>query len=103
MIDLFIALREKNVDAELCYYVSDKKIYINLNTQAKSHLHLYPDGTIFGRYGYENKIDLNQSVSDVLKQLCIEFIGSLHGRKYYNDNWALLCDENGIELPNLEF
>jgi len=76
-------------------YNSDKDmLYYDLNTMAKSHLHLYEDFTVLGRYDYKNKIDSDQEINEILKDLFWEFEGCIHGRDFCNTNWK----EIGVSL-----
>ena len=64
----------------------------------KSHLYLYEDSIIRGRYDYEKSIDLSQEPFDVIRDLCFEFNDALHGRNYYQSEWGTLCEEYEITL-----
>lgn len=68
--------------------------YINLQTMAKSHLYLFEDGTVKGRYNYESNVfDTAETLEDVVCNLAFEFENCLHGRTFYNTNWAILYDK----------
>ena len=68
-------LRElsKEVNCSMKYDVEREQLFIDLKTDAKSELHLYQDGVIRGRYDYENQLDLNSKMSDLIVVLCWEF------------------------------
>ena len=74
------------------------QFYVDLQTRSKSELYLYEDGTLCGRYGYENQIDLSQDIEDLVIVLCHEFNNALHGRNYYQESWGDLCSSKGINL-----
>ena len=67
----------------------NNEIYLDLNTAAKSHLYLYSNGLLKGRYD-----DTNIDDEDLLlKQLCYQFKESLWGRNYGNYDWYQLCEK----------
>lgn len=68
--------------------------YIDLKTMAKSHLYLFEDGTVKGRYDYESNVfDTADTLEDIVRNLALEFEGCLHGRTFYNIDWAILYDK----------
>ena len=68
--------------------------YFNLNTGAKSHLYLFEDGTVKGRYDYVNKVFTeNNTIEEILINLANEFEECLHYRNYYNEAWADLYED----------
>lgn len=71
-----------NYDSDLDQY------YIDLDTGAKSHLWLYQDRTLRGRYGYEVVIE-ERDLEGFTDRLCREFVNALCGRDYYNMNWRV--------------
>lgn len=77
---------------------SEGEFFINLNTDAKSELHLYDDGTIIGRYDYKNKIDFTQDMYDIISDLCYEFNHALYGKNFFNQAWVDLCVVKGVGL-----
>lgn len=81
----------------LIYDVSKDKIYLDLQTMAKSHLYLYEDGLVEGRYGYNNVLDLESN--SIKEELCWEFINCTKGRDYYSANWSIFCEKQQIEIP----
>ena len=76
------------------YCADTDSLEYDLNTGAKSELRLYEDFTVKGRYSYENKIDCNQELTDILCDLFWEFRNCLHGREYCNNDW----NEIGVKL-----
>jgi len=74
------------------------ELAIDLDTQAKSHLYLYEDGTVRGRYNYENKIDFE---SDFMRQLAFEFLRALCGRDYGNERWFEILKKYDIKWNTL--
>ena len=93
-------LRElsKEVNCSMKYDVEREQLFIDLKTDAKSELHLYQDGVIRGRYDYENQLDLNSKMSDLIVVLCWEFDNALHGRNYGQREWFDLCKKNDVKV-----
>lgn len=91
-------LVKKNIDIHLIYDDSKKMFYLDLNTMAKSHLYLYNNGKLYGRYDYVSNIDFSDDFDNNILQLCKEFNKALHGRNYYSYEWGQLCEENFIEI-----
>ena len=82
------------------------EIFYDLKTGAKSHLYLYEDLRLKGRYGYESKLDTScyPSVESVAAHLFIEFEGCLHGRDFYNETWMELGVKLGlVKKPKKKF
>ena len=65
-------------------------VYLDLNSRAKSHLHLYESGLLLGRYNYEKLIDLSQDTEAILKDLYDEFFRCKMLRGYGNEEWENL-------------
>lgn len=70
----------------------------DLRTGAKSHLHLYENFDLCGRYDYKTKIDPYQALDFIIKDLFWEFKACLRGRDYYNSEWMKL----GVKLGLVE-
>lgn len=70
----------------------------DLNTKAKSELKLFDDFHVEGRYSYSNRIDPEQEVNEILKDLFYEFKGCIHGRDFFNSDWM----EIGVKLGCVE-
>ena len=96
--DIMKELCKKNVSTHMRYDKDKDLFFLDLETGAKSHLYLYEDSIIRGRYDYHNSIDLRQEPYELLKTLCLEFNDALHGRNYYQCEWGTLCEEYGITL-----
>ena len=96
--DIMKELAKKGISTSIHYNIEKEQCYVDLETMAKSELHLYEGGMLRGRYQYENKIDLSQDIESLLTELCQEFNKSLHGRNYYQEAWAELCRSKGIVL-----
>ena len=96
--ELMQLLSNENIITSIHFNKEKEQCYIDLRTEAKSQLHLYSDGVICGRYGYEEQIDMNQDVDDLLHTLCREFRNALCGRDYYQQSWGSLCEKNGIRI-----
>lgn len=92
------ALAEKEISTSMRYDTEKEKFFLDLETNAKSELHLYEDGMLRGRYGYETQIDLSKDIELLLTELCHEFNMALCGRKYCQRGWAVLCLSKGITL-----
>lgn len=93
LTDILKELELREVPTSISYSTDFGMLYINLDTRAKSWLYLYEDGTIRGRYDYENKIDFSNDISSIILLLCVEFSNSLHGKSYGNSDWFDLCNE----------
>lgn len=96
--DIMLELAKNGITTSMSYDSERKQVYIDLQTDAKSHLHLYEDGIIRGRYDYENFINFSQSKEYLILNLCDEFNDALHGRNYCQKAWADLCRAKDIEL-----
>lgn len=88
----------KEVYCSMEYNTEREQLFIDLKTMAKSDLFLYEDGIIRGRYDYENQLDLNAEMDDLIITLCNEFDNALHGRNYGQDEWFALCKKNNIKV-----
>ncbi len=88
----------QGLSTSICYDSKLKSLYIDLDTGAKSHLYLYEDGTIRGRYNYENTINLNSDMDEIVLFLCREFSQALHGRGFGNSQWFELCKNNNVKI-----
>ena len=96
--DIMKALAKKRVSTSMHYDVEKDQCYVDLETRAKSDLHLYEDGMLRGRYEYEKHVDLTQDVEELITELCYEFNHALHGRSYCQEAWAELCRSKDIVL-----
>jgi hypothetical protein len=96
--ELVRGLAYQGVCTTMHYDIDKKKLYLDLETRAKSHLYLYEDGTLLGRYDYKVQINLNQEPDCIITDLCYEFSNALHGRSYCQSAWADLCATKGIKL-----
>lgn len=85
------------IDVSLHYHSTHDNYYIDLNTQAKSELHLYSDGTLRGRYEYERIFDLSETPDEVIRDLCYEYLKAKCGREYGNGYWQTLCEKYNIK------
>jgi hypothetical protein len=91
-------LAKNGVATSINYDFERDEFYIDLDTRAKSELHLYENGLIRGRYNYENHLNFEDELPDLIRGLCYEFSNALHGRNYYNQAWAELCRKNDVRL-----
>lgn len=96
--DIMKLLAKNKVSTSIHYDTDKEQCYVNLETMAKSHLHLYEDGMLYGRYQYEKQMDLSRGEEDLLIELCHEFDNALHGRGYCQEAWLYLCREKGIDV-----
>lgn len=95
---------DKKIEISIKKDQESEEIYFDLNTQAKSWLHLYPNNdnsfTVRGRYGYETTISYNNSEEDdfnrVFKELCYEIKHCLHGRDFMNTDWIETLVEQNV-------
>ena len=96
--DIMKALANKGIFTSMHYNSEKDQCYVDLETRAKSELHLYEDGVLRGRYQYEKQIDLTQDIEELVTELCHEFNHALYGRSYCQEAWAELCRSKGIVL-----
>jgi len=71
--------------ATLTYDLIYNQFYIDLATQSKSDLYLYEDGTIRGRYDYENTLNLEDA--NLFETLLEVYEESKCGRDFGNSEW----------------
>jgi len=95
--DILVELTKLGIHPSMHYDIDMNQCYLDLNTQAKSHLYLYEDGILRGRYQYQKEIDFNDDIEHMITILCNVFKRSLCGRDYGNPTWAELCDSKGIK------
>ena len=95
--DILKRLSAENIDVGIWYDNERDQFMINLESLAKSHMHLYEDGILRGRYDYETKIDLNKNIDDIIFDLANEFNHALHGRSYGYSGWFILCEKLGVK------
>ena len=96
--DLMRVLCKEGITTSIHFNKEKEQCYIDLETKAKSELHLYEERVILGRYNYEEQIDLNQDIDDLIRVLCEEFNHALYGRSYYQEGWGLLCEKIGVTV-----
>ena len=96
--DIMKALAKKGISTSMHYNSEKDQCYVDLETRAKSELHLYEDGILRGRYQYETQINLTQDIEALVTELCHEFNNALHGRNYCQEAWAELCRSKNIVL-----
>lgn len=96
--DIMKVLAKRGISTSMHYNREKEQCYIDLETNAKSELHLYEDGMLCGRYEYENQIDLTKDIEDLITDLCHEFNDALYGRSYCQEAWAELCRSKDIVL-----
>jgi hypothetical protein len=104
-MDVIEAVKElvkMGLNVQIDYDKEKDMLYYDLNTGAKSHLYLYEDWSLAGRYDYsssvEDWVENSGDLSNVLRALFYEFKNCLHGREYYNSQWM----EIGVKLGCVE-
>lgn len=85
------------VETTNCLNTETGEFYLNLNTLAKSHLYLYEDGTVKGRYNYSSSIDFSQDKDHILRELCFEFVNSLCNKGFGSSDWFDLCKKMEVK------
>ena len=103
LLFLMKELAKNGVATSINYDFERDEFYIDLDTKAKSELHLYENGIIRGRYNYENSLNFEDEMPDLIRGLCYEFSHALHGRNYYNHAWVELCGKNDVPLEISDF
>lgn len=98
LIDLLKELTTNGVFTTIQYDIEKNQLYLDLDTRAKSDLHLYEDGILRGRYNYEQQIDLTQDTDLLITQLCLEFKQAMCGRPYGQEGWFKLCEQKQIKI-----
>lgn len=93
-------LVKKGISTSIHYNGEKNQFYLDLETGAKSELHLYEDGLLVGRYNYEKQINLTQNIEDLVTELCYEFKHALCGRDYGQESWVKLCCSKDINPYN---
>ena len=96
--DIMKALSGLGITTSAHFNAEKQQFYLDLQTEAKSHLHLYETGLLLGRYDYEKQMDLTKDVDALIDDLCYEFNYALHGRKFCAWEWAELCRNRGVKL-----
>lgn len=94
--DIVKELVKEGISVEICYDADREQFFANLNTEAKSHLHLYENLYLRGRYGRKIIIVCEGGSESIISQLCFEFKYALCGRDYGNCEWFKLCEKYGI-------
>lgn len=85
------------ISAKMTYSIEHEMFVLDLQTLSKSHLYLYEDGTLRGRYDYQSYIDFYLDTDSIIRNLAYEFTEALHGRDYGNSEWFSLCDKHNIK------
>ena len=87
-----------NIKVSILYDMELDMFYVDLQTGAKSHLYLYENGELIGRYNYQSSIDFTENEESILKSLCYEFLNCLKERDFYNSAWSILCKTFDITI-----
>lgn len=96
--EIIRALVENGIKGVTVNLDKDGILYYDLNTQAKSHLYLREDFVLKGRYAYESKLNPEQDMDEILRDLFWEFRECMHGRDFYSADWM----ELGVKLGCVE-
>lgn len=83
------------------YDKDQEMFYFDLNTGAKSHLYLYEDFHVEGRYNYKSKVHPECGLESILRELYWEFDNCICGRDYYNYEWKEIGVQLGIIKKNV--
>jgi len=89
--DLMKELAIRDIDTSIHYDKASGQFFLDLETMAKSELHLYESGLLRGRYEYQKEINLGQNVEGVLSDLCDEFQNAMHNKDSGSQAWKALC------------
>lgn len=81
----------------------ENKLYFNLNTQAKSHMHLYIEEdklVVKKRYNEEDSLTLDETVSveEIISWLAYNYTTCIHGRSFGSEAWDKLCAKYDITV-----
>ena len=79
--------------------------YLNLCTEAKSHLYLFSDGNLIGRYKTVDTINMDclELDDNFLILMCENFLDSMCGRDYGNPSWIKLCLKLNLIKEKIEY
>lgn len=93
--DIVKYLAKENINPIMNYDHKRQCYYYDLDSQSKSHMHLYEDAVLRFRYDNEMLLNLNQqSIEDIVFDLCSEFKdNALYGKNYGNSDWFKLCQK----------
>ncbi len=75
-------------------YKRDDKVVFDLNTEAKSHLHLVNDGN---KWYAETRYNNPSEIFDFNSVLC-EVYGCMYGRPYISDTWRRILAEYEFDI-----
>ena len=94
-------LTRAGIDVTIKYNQEKKTWYADLNTGAKSHMHLYDDGgrniIIEKRYNEKDEFyyEFDDQIEDILDFYCYNFVSCIKGRSFGNENWVAFVKERG--------
>ncbi len=91
--DIIHYLAKEGIEPTLCYSDKSESYYYDLDSRAKSHMHLYEDFTLKFRYDTKVELDVGQySIEEIIFDICQAFNEyALRGRDYCNLKWVDLC------------
>lgn len=87
-LDLVSRLVSLGLEVTMCYDRIEDKPYFNLNTGAKSNLHLYYDGSFKMRYDRTGNVYKEQNLYDAIDEVYSLFTIAMHGRDFFNLEWV---------------
>lgn len=97
ILEINKGLALRGVGTAIKYDLERDLHYLDLETQAKSDLHLFENGKIVGRYNYLSELNIHDlTMEDIVRCLCFEFKRALCGRDYGSVSWFNLCKNYGI-------
>jgi len=95
--NIMITLADEGVYTHISYDFDIRECYLDLQTEAKSHLYLYESGILKGRYKYETTVDFHSD--NIVEFLCREFSKALCHKDYGNGRWFALCEK--LDIKNI--
>lgn len=89
--DIELTLSPKSNNPEHCLMPNEKLVYVDLNTNMKSHIYLYEhEGGVYADMRYEKGVKI-ESLSDLL--YCAT--DAICGRDFMSYNWQVLLEKEG--------
>ena len=89
--DIELTLSSKLNNPEHCLIPNEKRVYVDLNTNMKSHIYLYEhECSVYADMRYEQGVKI-ESLSDLL--YCAT--DAICGRDFMSYNWQVLLEKEG--------
>lgn len=79
----------------------ENKLYLDLHTQAKSHMYLYCEEdklVVKKRYNEMDTCLQDESVDDILSWLAYNYSTCIHGRGFGSAAWDKVCAHYGVNV-----